>query len=119
MMKDNYPWTEEQAEALWASVEHWLENWEDPLRAKIFGDDCPCCALWSSDEEMDCVGCPVMEHTGKPDCFNTPWYAAHDERRLLCPSDDMRGVLRAFAAEYRFLVELALGERGPVEKGDE
>ena len=99
-------------EKLWASAEHWLENWQDPITARISSEDCPCCQAYYNDwEDEGCFDCPIFRYTGEHDCHGTPWSEAHDAYRLSGFNPKAVKMTReAFEAEYRFLVELALGE---------
>lgn len=102
------PWTTEQLEALWGSAEHWLANWQNPKTATIGVENCPCCNLyWNSL----CEGCPIFLHTGIDSCDETPYReATTDINNTINYGYTYRYNIEA---EYRFLVELALGERGP------
>ena len=108
-------------EALWASVEHWLQNWEDPDTAHPMGDDCPCCQEYHDEAyegDHGCEECPISQYTGKGDCDGTPWNEARNTWRKYLDriASDPKNIPTkeevqvAFEAEYRFLVELALGE---------
>ena len=97
----------EDTQALWASAEHWLENWQ-PSRAqkdfKLGCRVCPCCTLQTKRAEIsgiDCFaspGCPIAMYTAFDSCEKTPYY----EVNKLIPE--------TVELEYRFLVCLALGE---------
>lgn len=97
-------------ELLWASVEHWLENWQDPAKATMDDLNCPLCAeyltTWST-----CLGCPVMVDTGHEDCRETPWRAANEARRdyhYRWNEERYEALQAAIEDEYVYLVELAL-----------
>jgi hypothetical protein len=116
----NYQWNKKQAKALWESAEHWLQNWADPINARYWADDCACCRAYLDlgSALNECAGCPISQHTGKEQCADTPYY---DVRAVLMelqsyddPFDDLLASAKlACGDEYRFLVELALGGRGP------
>ena len=87
-----YKWTEQQKKALRGSI----RKWSMISKGKGYDEgreNCPCCMIWHHPEEgekdRECVGCPIMEFTGKYGCANTPysyWYdnvgEDQDERRL-------------------------------------
>lgn len=106
--------TSHQEEALWASIEHWLENWQDPDQANPMGDTCPCCEAFY--DAHGCKRCPIYQHTGESDCDGTPWDQARNTWRKYLTASDPKNrpsreeVQASFEREYRFLVELALGE---------
>lgn len=102
------------ADALEASSKHWEENVaaETPEGAKIFAENCALCALFNSNtqDEDACLGCPVMDVTGRSECGGSPWsnaFRAHtvwtrDPHSSIAQSD-----FRAFAqAELDFLISL-------------
>ena len=108
---------DQQTLALWQSVEHWLDNYENPMEARSHGEDCPLCRLYYKGQENDegefrnCLGCPIFEATDLENCWDTPWHPADYALHIyqLSPTtDDKPQTLRAIEAEYRFLVELAL-----------
>ena len=111
-----------QRKALWASAEHWLNNWQDPENASTDGDDCPCCQEFydhAATVDTGCRDCPIYQYTGLPECEGTPYYHAREAKISLGKgfysfgTEEMSAVdvtREAFEEEYRFLVELALGE---------
>lgn len=130
------PTKKRQAEALWASVEHWLENCElmmtdhsdNPmLWAELqFGESsCPLCQLYRTD---NCsawrVPCPVKVDTGRTTCDGSPWdnvFAAYEVFMQTLWNVDRskkrgRSTLNlarlnlagAVLKEYQYIVKLAL-----------
>lgn len=61
--------------ALLASIRKWEANAQvtSISDAKIFASSCPLCSLFI---DLDCVGCPVYETTGREQCEDTPWKQA-------------------------------------------
>lgn len=114
--------TKRQTEALWASAEHWLENWSYPKGANIYGDFCPCCQEFMYGKvprDGVCTECPISQWSGQPLCEGTPWenaaeiFQAYKKNPGFNTPKFTRHLERlrtAFEAEYRFLVRLALGE---------
>ena len=46
------------------------EDWSEALS----WTNCACCLeYYFTDEENECLGCPIYEKTGKPDCAGTPF----------------------------------------------
>jgi hypothetical protein len=101
-------------EALWASAEHWLDNWADPATANIYGSACPLCRLYNLDptDIQGCRGCPIFADTAQSDCWGTPWRGVQIASIDL--DADNPGTVEYFrdAAQrmYAYLVELALRE---------
>jgi hypothetical protein len=107
-------YSDEQRELLWASAEHWLENWENPENARIYADDCPCCEKYyepSAPEDENCDGCPIAQYTGERYCANSPWSKVNGFRKTRNRSANSIRYKSAIEEEYRFLVALALGEK--------
>ena len=119
----NHPFgfNEEQVEALWASAEHWLENWQDVENASSSGVDCACCEGVFSEQDDDddplgtCQDCPIAQYTNIDGCNGTPWHDAAQAIRevkglVMFKTTTKEEAMRAVEKEYRFLVSLALGE---------
>ena len=122
----NHPlgFNEEQVEALWASAEHWLENWQDVKNASSSGVDCACCEEFYSEQYLEgkyeyiplgpCSGCPIAEYIENDECRGTPWSNAAEAITSYRGSfntmteEEVQGKVEK---EYRFLVSLALGEK--------
>lgn len=109
-----------ELEALWASVEHWLDNWGIVVRTGslpldcIGGDACPLCRLHirlPTFAYSDCSKCVIQRHTGEIECNATPWHkvsiAVHAMRNNEANADALE---EAVLEEYQFLVDLALQE---------
>ena len=120
MTKHPFGFNETQVEALWASAEHWLENWQDVENASSSGADCACCEEVYNEQYDDdnllgpCQDCPIAQYMNTDSCNWTPWHDAAQAIRevkgvvkLTTKEDAMRPVEK----EYRFLVSLALGEK--------
>jgi hypothetical protein len=60
--------------ALKESIKHWerLATGKRKENESIFYPDCALCSLFYHNEPA-CVGCPVMEATGKEYCQDSPW----------------------------------------------
>ena len=58
-----------QLQALWASIEHWHENFFLETFAQIYADTCPLCKL----NYDSCSTCPIALKTTKKLCRETPW----------------------------------------------
>lgn len=68
-------------QALRESIEHWerLAGGNAMPGEWIYTTDCALCKMFLApygDDDDACLGCPVMTHTGKQFCYNTPWLAA-------------------------------------------
>ena len=99
--------TPEATLLVWQSAAHWLENYQDPQTAKTDGESCPLCRAYADDT---CDECPVALVSGLDECENTPYLeASAATKSIMRPID-----LAPIAAEYTFLVELALGEHPPL-----
>jgi hypothetical protein len=67
------------SKALWESIEHWLWNYNHPLKAFTSAEGCSLCRKFqvpSSNHGMTvihCHGCPVYEKTGQHLCLGTPY----------------------------------------------
>ena len=68
------------------SIEHWERVLQYVKAADLpslkkegwSGNQCACCIEFiDNSEDDDCLGCPVREYTGQPDCLNTPWWYAN------------------------------------------
>ena len=101
----------------WSTVEHWLENWQDPHYAYIYSDQCAYCKEYMDKgpnigkimEKTTCDGCPVKERSGHDGCQNTPW--VHCETGAFFDEDDedqVDGLVASIEEEYVYLVEIAL-----------
>ena len=68
----------ETLEALQDSIDHWQRMRDDPIGSgdRPFAKSCALCQIFIFAEEVDehCVGCPVANKTGNPDCEETPYY---------------------------------------------
>lgn len=116
-------------EAIWASVEHWLDLWERVaagevlIKRDIQSNKCACCeyiALASHNESRSpsaCDGCPVKEYVGMSRCSGTPWASVgtqideikrieNDNGSIL--NGDIELLLDLVEDEYQFLVDVAL-----------
>lgn len=105
----------ETRKALEASIAKWRQNAEakTPRDYKTGPSVCPLCNLFW---DLDCIGCPVKDHTGKPYCDDSPynkaekardkWNLAMDE----LPDDEVAALAdharKAAAAEVEFLESL-------------
>ncbi len=83
-----------------------IEKWGGVAEGKVQdkgADNCPLCELFF---DYCCVGCPVMERTGKDGCRGTPYYKFTD----LAPTGWARGKRAKAAArqEVEFLKSLML-----------
>ena len=109
--------TAETLQALQESIEHWerLANGTRKEGETIYGEDCALCALFYTGEE-DCVGCPVAEQTGKPECHGTPWLQAMDALRKGYGSDEFKAAARV---QLEFLKSLLPAEAAPSSPQDE
>ena len=147
-MDKKYPWNARQAKAIWRSVEHHLENLQDPLEAWYEASKCACCQLRVTDPrspafrkrayDVDCEGCPIYLATGKRWCGGVAYREAYDAWRALLEemfgahanryAPDERAFREAVFREqafheaqtrlYQDLVEIALGEREPAQDPD-
>lgn len=50
-----------------------IANWEKRAKGELVDKQCPLCALYYDGKAGDCVGCPVFERTGYPNCEGTPY----------------------------------------------
>jgi hypothetical protein len=97
------------------SAAHWLDNYDRAEKGKhlLLGPAyCALCLEYIGDDKLTaCDDCPVREKTGFSSCYETPYYAAvyaqidFHERRI---SEEQ--FLAAVAAEYTFLINLAIEE---------
>ena len=98
------------------SIEHWervlqLVKSEDIPSLKEEGwngDSCACCAEFIDDsEDEDCIGCPVRNYTGQPDCLDTPWWNANAALWELIRADkNLSEALIRVTDELEFLREV-------------
>ena len=69
--------------ALLQSVAHWerMATGKARLGEKPAGEQCALCEkfCWWTSQNRECLGCPVMERTGRPHCRSTPFARAHWE----------------------------------------
>jgi hypothetical protein len=71
--------------ALKASIRKWgrLACQADCIEVNIWAESCPLCAIYNPKdnpvESPMCVGCPVMNSTGKDECRGSPWGRASGE----------------------------------------
>lgn len=103
-----------KTEALWASAEHWLDNYnlavkEDVSSIRIYGEDCPCCQF----TEDRCGMCPIMETTTLPGCEGTPWVSVNKnvrdwKKKVYHSKAEHMRLVRCVEDEYRCLVDIAL-----------
>ena len=99
------------ADALEASITHWQENIaaETPEAINVYNDGCALCALFlpESEEEENCIGCPVFARTGRHGCWGTPWSRARDSLERWKNYPEARDAWRRAAhAELDFLISL-------------
>ena len=99
------------ADALEASITHWQENIaaETPEAINVYNDGCALCALFlhESDEEAECIRCPVFARTGMALCWGTPWGRARDSLERWNNYPEARDAWRRAAhAELDFLISL-------------
>lgn len=69
----------QQLDALNDSIKHWDQNAKvtDLALASIAPTACALCRIYNNPStSVDCVGCPVYKHTGKPGCRGTPYEEA-------------------------------------------
>lgn len=68
--------------ALKKSIQKWGKNCRGSVfDTKLGPDDCPLCALFNRGENCpSCLGCPVLDSTGRHGCAGTPY----DECEKLC-----------------------------------
>lgn len=111
-----------ELEALWASVEHWLDNWQTVVRIGSLPPDCidsnacPLCRLHVYSESKgtawtDCSKCVIQRNTGKTGCNATPWNSVDSAIFAMLRGETNADALeRAILEEYQFLVGLALQE---------
>ena len=105
MMKNEFKWTEEQVEALEASIEHW----ENLVLSNNFGEvvsissySCACCVKFNNDDsKCACKGCPIEEVTGEIFCGNTPYSEAARMKNKFQPSHS--NFVKAAQVELDFL----------------
>ena len=69
-----FKWTSQQVKALCASIFKW-EKIVDRIGSDKGPQNCPCCLEWLNESEIKkcCIGCPIMEYTGKKYCNGTPY----------------------------------------------
>lgn len=107
--------------ALWESIQHWLENWEDPRNAVTKSIGCPLCAAFlDATPHLGCDGCPVKEASGFNYCDRTPWGAVSKAKiratgiSWTLSSEEIgrrhADYILAIATEYQFLVDIALND---------
>ena len=68
-------------------------------------DSCAPCAIYLDTSELEekwCIGCPVMQKTGKSQCENSPYYKYQDQ----VGGEEMKPAIRAAKAEVKFLKSL-------------
>ena len=97
---------------IWASAEHWLNNWKNPTRAVIHSAACPLCRVFIEGYPFSvntCIDCPVRSISGKRLCVGTPWEDAY-LAMYFQKEFDIEVFRFAVEQEYRFLVCLALGD---------
>lgn len=106
------PTAEERAAALKASQEHWRENLaaETPDEASVRMKDCALCHLYHPIRRLpntvNCVGCPIMESTGRSLCRGTS-YASTVTALIEWDNDPDRSSRRkAFRREAAKMVNL-------------
>lgn len=73
----------EAATALEASIKHWERNVqaETPEDASTAAQDCALCQVYDPMLGANCIGCPVMRHTGLARCGGTPYRDAFGWRK--------------------------------------
>lgn len=103
-----------QEEALKLSIEKWefIVNWVDTNKLYLYDGNTDTCALCSLYLRMPdaCIGCPVMESTGRRFCYGTPYVqygSAYDK--------STRKALEAATQELKFLKSLMEERYGPVQ----
>ena len=107
----------EQIEALWDAAEHWACNYyhaaHNEMHLVSFATHkCACCIKWYNES---CIGCPIREQTGQPNCRDTPYALCIHDRNLwhaakfagLYETESHEELVLAIKAEYQFLVDLA------------
>lgn len=121
--------------ALKLSIQHWIENEADPLKAKIGGQYCACCRydnLKLKEEaetrdvdytEESCSFCLVRQYTGRQGCDDTPYGWAtyrYDEARAkgFRLADDELAELSSAIQEEREFLEHVLAWEQASNKGD-
>ena len=101
-------YSENTYEALWQSIEHWLDNWNYPESGSSDCDSCALCDRFYRQPYKDtCDRCPVADFSGDIKCSNTPWLYANKEIRAARVSGNCNK--KPIEAEYAFLVDLAVG----------
>lgn len=107
-------WTPEQIVPLCESIQHWLENWQDPLTAQSGSAFCACCnaVMEPGESYPDCNRCPIGTVAGSENCEYTPWANAAlaiERAKMGNPYS-----LEAIEREYVFLIEVLMIEKeGP------
>lgn len=74
-----------------------IAKWKDIVNSDgIERGSCTLCKLFL---KKDCVGCPVMQSSGSPFCYNTPYYEHNDDA-------DLETRIRTAQIELDFLMSL-------------
>ena len=95
----------ETLKALENSIEHWRRMMDGEGRDGECpsAQGCDLCAMFNPNGEEKCEGCPVMEHTGRPICDDTPYYDALNAFNAQHDGDAFLGHAKR---EYDFLCTL-------------
>ena len=67
--------TPETLIALRQSIDHHVQNRDNPREANIYGESCPLCKHFTEPYDITpaCHLCPVMLKSGYESCWGTPW----------------------------------------------
>jgi len=95
-----------QIKALFASIEHYHENWRNPKEASVDSSDCACCNTFISFNYA-CGNCPINQ-AGYEGCVDTPWVKCDDLLTEWTGEKVSKKRLRkAFKKEIEFLANIA------------
>ena len=95
--------------ALRASISHW-ERMKSGKRKNKEKPTAAYCSLCKITNEA-CDGCPVAEHTGHAQCFQTPWRKAFNAFFIKGPKSIQ--FKEAATEEIQFLKSLLPTKKGP------
>lgn len=97
--------------ALAESVEHWYENWCDPINAECWASSCPACEYSRVGDYVHCHRCAIGLYVRFDGCRETPWEEASDAVEELTLSSRLyEGAVQearvAIENEYAFLCDV-------------
>lgn len=87
----------EQRSALRKCITHYENVVKSRFSEELGAHTCACCQQWLNS---GCIDCPIFEHTGRPYCYNTPYYPLGLLEDLSCIQADKDHYTDAQFREY-------------------